>query len=97
MRAIHGALFFGAMIISCGGEIVEYTVTGTQNGPLGALPASKRKINAHAVDIFHLKDGKLDRGWTYSNSLEIMTQLGLFQIPLQKVAPVAAPPPPKKK
>jgi steroid delta-isomerase-like uncharacterized protein len=59
--------------------LVEYVVTGTQAGPLGSLKPSKRPINVHAVDVFRIKDGKIAKAATYSNSLELMTELGLFQ------------------
>jgi steroid delta-isomerase-like uncharacterized protein len=59
--------------------IVEYVMTGTQNGPLGTLATSKRPIRVHAVDVLHMKDGKISRAATYSNSLEMMSELGLFQ------------------
>ena len=55
--------------------IVEYTMTGTQNGRLGTLAASKKPVNVHLVDIYKMKDGKIARAWTYQNSLELMSQI----------------------
>ncbi len=66
--------------------IVEYSMSGTHKAALGALPASKKKIDVHLVDVYEMKDGKAVRAWTYQNSVELMTQVGAFE------APVAAPP-----
>jgi steroid delta-isomerase-like uncharacterized protein len=80
--------------------IVEYTMSGTQKGKLGTLPASKKPVNVHLVDIYKMKDGKIVRAWTYQNSLELYDQVKEVNVPV--VTPPktggAAPatPPPKK-
>jgi steroid delta-isomerase-like uncharacterized protein len=60
--------------------IVMSTMTATQKGQLGQIPATKRPVAVHLVDIFKIKDGKVARAWTYQNSLEMQQQLGLFQV-----------------
>jgi len=55
--------------------IVEYALTGTQKGPLGPLPASKKPVTVHAVDVFRIKDGKVARAWTFTNGLELLNQI----------------------
>lgn len=62
--------------------IVEYTMTGTQKGKLGTFAASKRPVNVHLVDVYKMKDGKIARGWTYQNSLELMSQINEVKVPM---------------
>ena len=45
------------------------------------VPATKKPINYHALDIMQVKDGKLVHGWTYANGFEFATQLGLAPKP----------------
>lgn len=58
--------------------IVESTMKGTQKGALGAIPATKKPVAIHLVDVVKIKDGKIARVWTYQNSVELQQQLGLF-------------------
>lgn len=84
--------------------IVESTLKATHKGQLGQIPATKRPVSLHLVDIFKIKDGKVARAWTYQNSLELQHQLGLFDVKAGNVpasqAPAAKPdaakPDPKK-
>ena len=55
--------------------IVEHTVTAKQMGPFGALPASKKDVAWHWVDILQVKDGKLAHGWSYANVAELADQV----------------------
>lgn len=69
--------------------IVEAVMTGTQKGPLGPIPPTKKAVALRSLDVLQLKDGKIAKGWTYSNGAELMTQLGLLKAP-----PPAAKPAP---
>lgn len=68
--------------------IVESMLKATHKGALGTIPATKKPVAIHVVDILRIKDGKVSRAWTYQNSLELQQQLGLFNVPS-----AAAPPP----
>jgi steroid delta-isomerase-like uncharacterized protein len=75
--------------------IVESIMKATQKGALGTIPATKRPIAVHLVDVFKMRDGKIARAWTYQNSLEMQQQLGLFQVtagnvPASQSAPAGA-------
>ena len=59
--------------------LAEYTVTGTHKGQLGEIKPTNRKVSFSAADITKVKGGKLARAWTYSNGIELMTQLGQFE------------------
>ncbi len=59
----------------------EVTLTGTQKGAFMGMPATKKPVNLHGVDIVQIKDGKAVKGWSYGNSIELLTQLGLIKAP----------------
>lgn len=72
--------------------IDELTMEGTQKAPLKmgpgmTLPNTKKTIDTHTLEILEWKDGKMARGWAYSNSVEFMTQLGLLPAPGAKTPP----------
>lgn len=69
--------------------IVESVMKGTQKGAMGAIPASKKPVAVHLVDIFRIKDGKVVRAWTYQNSLEMMQQIGIFNAPTTRDLPAS--------
>jgi steroid delta-isomerase-like uncharacterized protein len=66
-----------------GYEIVEHTMSGTQKGPMGPLPASNKPVtNWHWVDIIQpTADGKMQHGWGFANLLEMMSQTGAMKPP----------------
>ena len=73
-----------------GFAIVEHTMSGTQKGALGPLPASGKPVKDwHWVDIQQPSaDGKMQHGWGYANLLEMMKQTGALKPPsAQKPAP----------
>jgi len=61
--------------------IAETTVTGTHKGPLGPLKATNKPVSLHGVDIMTIKDGKIQLGTGYSNSVELLAQTGLLPKP----------------
>ncbi len=72
--------------------IAEFNFKGTHQGALGPIKPTKKMVNANGVDIYQFKDGKMQRGWSYSNSLDMMTQLGLIKPAGAKAATKAATP-----
>ena len=67
--------------------IIEYTLGGTNKAALLGAGPTNRPISVHAVDIVRIVDGKVARASTYSNGLELMTQLGAFKV----IPPVMVP------
>jgi ketosteroid isomerase-like protein len=67
--------------------IEEYTLTGVHSGKLGDAPASGHALRLHYADVDELKDGKVVRIWTYSNSLEVLAETGQ----VERAAPGASP------
>ncbi len=72
--------------------IVEYTLSGTHKGPILGMPPTNHPILVHAVDVMRIAGDKIARASTYSNGLEILTQLGAFKLD----KPVVPPPGLKK-
>jgi steroid delta-isomerase-like uncharacterized protein len=75
-----------------GFEIIEHTLSGTQKGPLGPLPASNKPVtNWHWIDIVQpTADGKLQHGWGFANLVEMMGQTGALKpLSAEKAGPVA--------
>jgi predicted ester cyclase len=62
--------------------IEEYTVTGVHSGPLNGIPPSGHAIRLHMVDVCDMRDGKIARVWSYSNSMEVMAEIGNQAPPL---------------
>jgi steroid delta-isomerase-like uncharacterized protein len=61
--------------------IAEGTLSGTQKGAFFGIPATKKPINLHGVDIMQFKDGKIVAGRSYGNGAEMAMQLGLMPAP----------------
>ncbi len=61
--------------------IVESNITGTHKGQFGPFAATKKPINLHGIDVFQLKDGKVVKGWTFGNNVELLTQIGIMKPP----------------
>lgn len=62
--------------------ITEATNTGTQKGAFMGIPATKKAVNLHQIDIVQFsKDGKIVKGTTYGNGAEMMMELGLMPQP----------------
>jgi steroid delta-isomerase-like uncharacterized protein len=69
--------------------VVEHALKGTHKGALDKIPASNRTVQVHVVDIYRLKDGKIARAWTYTNTMELATQVGMFNVPVVNPPPAA--------
>jgi len=65
--------------------VTEATFVGTQKGPMGTIKASNKPVKMRMLDIQLLKDGKASKEWSYSNSAEMLIQIGAM--------PPIAPPP----
>jgi predicted ester cyclase len=55
--------------------ISERIVRGTQRGPFGHVAATGVPVSLHMADILELKDGKIARFSTWSNTLELLSQV----------------------
>jgi len=62
--------------------IVQYVGRGTNDGPMGPVQATGRRVSVPMVDIQHFDSkGKIDRGESYFDMFSMMVQLGLAEAP----------------
>ena len=65
------------MMIAEGDYVAGYaTYTGTQDGPMGAFPASGKKVESKFLSVFRLKEGKIAELWVEWDNIAFLTQLG---------------------
>ncbi len=66
-----------------GFAIVEETMSGTDKGPMGPLPATGKPVSGwHLVDVSQPSaDNKIMHNWGYANFNEMLAQLGLLKMP----------------
>ncbi len=69
-------------IVAEGDKVVmRYTISATHLGEfMGASPTGK-KINWRAIVEYLLKDDKLSEGWLCEDTLSILSQLGIKELP----------------
>jgi steroid delta-isomerase-like uncharacterized protein len=67
------------------GDKVAYitTMTGTQTGPMGDLPASGKSFTLVNLIIHRLEGGKIAETWVSWDNVAMLTQLGHFPSPAE--------------
>jgi steroid delta-isomerase-like uncharacterized protein len=61
--------------------ITEGTMEGTHKGSFFGIAPTKKTVNVKNLTIFQIKDGKMVKGWAYSNGADFAMQLGLMPKP----------------
>jgi steroid delta-isomerase-like uncharacterized protein len=56
--------------------VVRYTFTGTQKGPLAAVPASGRQVSVHGIVIFRLMGAMVDDVHFVWDKFALLQQIG---------------------
>jgi predicted ester cyclase len=51
--------------------ITEGYLHGTMKGNMGPMKATNKPIGMHFIDVMQMKDGKMVKGWSYGNSMEM--------------------------
>ena len=70
------------MMIAEGDKVAVYmTYTGTQEGVIGAYPASGNNVDVRFLGILRIEEGKIAEIWVEWDNLNILTQLGHFPPP----------------
>jgi predicted ester cyclase len=64
--------------------ISEGVTQGTLKGAMGPIKPTGKPVAFHFIDIAQVKDGKIVRLWTFSNSNEFLTQAGVIKPPAAK-------------
>lgn len=58
-----------------------FTMTATNSGPMGPMPATNKPVKVQGLDLLRIKDGKLTDRWGYLDSRAMMMQLGMMPPP----------------
>jgi steroid delta-isomerase-like uncharacterized protein len=67
--------------------VTEFVGRGTNDGPLGPMPASGRSVELPYLEIYHFNaDGKVVGGRAYFDQLDLLTQLGHAEAPAGAVS-----------
>lgn len=61
--------------------VAHVTLTGTNSGTLGGMPATNKSMTVDGVDIIHLKDGKAVERWGVFDNAKMMQDLGMMPAP----------------
>lgn len=56
--------------------VARLTFTGTHKGGFMGKPASGKQVNFLAIDILHMKDGRIVENWHLEDNLTLLQQLG---------------------
>jgi steroid delta-isomerase-like uncharacterized protein len=69
--------FFSDFIAEGDKVVLRYGAKGTQKGAFAGLPPSGKEMEATAIGIFRIKDGKIVEGWIEQDYVGMMQQLGM--------------------
>ena len=80
-----GVLAFGDQVLAEEAAATELVFTGTHTGPImtptGLIPPTGKRVTTHSLSILRIKDDLIASEHVYSDSLEMMTQLGVMPAP----------------
>jgi steroid delta-isomerase-like uncharacterized protein len=66
-------------MVAQGDTVVSYvTMTGTNSGAMGNMPATNKSIKINGIDIIAIKDGKATDRWGVFDDMSMMSQLGMI-------------------
>jgi predicted ester cyclase len=62
--------------------VTEFTGRGTHDGPLqspnGSIPATRKKLDMHFIEVLKLENGKVTEARAYFDSATLLRQLGVL-------------------
>jgi len=61
--------------------MAHVSLTGTNSGAFGNMPATNKQINIDGIDVIVLKDGKATERWGFFDTQKMMQQLGMMPQP----------------
>ena len=81
VAAYRGAFSFDYLndddVIAEGDKVaIRWTFKGTNNGPMGDIPATGKQVEVTGIDIFRIEDGRIAEFWTELNMMSLMEQIG---------------------
>jgi steroid delta-isomerase-like uncharacterized protein len=60
--------------------VARWRISGTHRGELSGLPATNRRIGLSGCSLLQLRDGKIVRGFSYSDTGSLLLQLGVVRL-----------------
>jgi len=60
---------------------MRLVVTATHGGPLFGVPATGKKVQWMAVDIYRMEDGKIAEEWAADDVMAIVHDIGVYSPP----------------
>jgi len=73
---LHEVIAEGSFVVA------RFTISGTQSGPWGVLPATGKRVSFEEIVILELRDGKVVRQRGIPDNLTALRQLGVRFAPL---------------
>ncbi|PKK84531.1 MAG: hypothetical protein CVT49_02860 [candidate division Zixibacteria bacterium HGW-Zixibacteria-1] len=73
----------GNTFISGDRIIWEWTFTGTNTGPMGALPATGKSVKFSGIAVDKIQNGKIIEEWVFFDRVNLYQQLGFTLMPPQ--------------
>ena len=58
------------------------TWTGTNSGPFMGAPATGKNATWEAIDIIHVRGGRISEHWGQMDIMGLLTQIGVMQMPM---------------
>ena len=58
--------------------VIRYTTLGTQKGPFGPIPPTRKRVAVSGIVITRIADGKIVEQWGLDDRLAMLQQLGLI-------------------
>jgi len=58
------------------------TWTGTNSGPFMGAPATGKSATWEAIDIIHVRGGRISEHWGQMDIMGLLTQIGVMQMPM---------------
>jgi predicted ester cyclase len=68
------------LIITKDKIVCRQIYTGTNSGPTGSHPASNNEIRFFAIDILHVRNGKIYEDWHLEDNLTFLIQAGVVKL-----------------
>jgi predicted ester cyclase len=74
-------------MVAHGDTVVSYiTMTGTNSGPMGNMPATNKQFTMDGIDVVVIKDGKAVERYGIFDGMKMMEQLGMMNMGPQSEA-----------
>jgi steroid delta-isomerase-like uncharacterized protein len=70
-------LSIDVMVAEADMVVARWTIRGTQQGPLGPIPSTDKRVEFAGVNIFRLANGKIVEIWNHRDDLLLYQQLGV--------------------